>query len=443
MEIVYRIREDRTDRHGRVAVWADIHWPGHRVQPGVGVKVVPRNWQPGKENSINSREADSNAKNLRLRRISAAVGKVFTAAEAAEVPPQDVTEEQVHAAVRAVVGGAAPAPSAAVVAPAGASVTSTWAELNQQWQAENAHVMAKDSLRQYVPVVAKLEEFDPAVRLAGFTKTVFARYIALLLDQQKKDSTIQTHYKFLRECHRLVGLPVPAWLEMPTGRRGRAPSLKRPEFFAMAALAGLPAHLQRELDVWVFQVLLLVRDSDLRGLLPHHVREIDLPRYGPTLCAELYQQKTGEPVRLPLPPAAAAIWKKYDGRLPVLEQSTRAKRAKVLGQLAGLTREFVKVQFSGRTKIEDVGPLWKFLGTHAARHTGADLLVFGSEGDRNLKELALGHVMPSVYGYDSVERYGPAILDAWRVVFNESGPLAAPIIANGLGVIPRRYSFAG
>ncbi|GAB3294004.1 hypothetical protein [Hymenobacter tenuis] len=444
MELVFRIREDRLDKHGRAGVWADIHWPGHRVQPGVAVKVEPTNWQPTKEKRIKSREADSNAKNLRLQKVVTAVGKLFTAAEAEGKAERDVTEQEVHATIAEVLGSAADTKRTKTTEPApGLTPASSWAEFNEQWKAENAHLMAKESMRQYNPVVTKLAEFDAALCLQNISKVVFGRYVAMLQSEQKKDSTIQTHYKFLRECFRMVNQPVPSWLSLPTTRQGRAASLKKDEFLA---LVNLPRdqiwnYMHKHLDLWIFQTLLLLRDSDLRALQPHHVKELDLPLYGPTLCAEIYQEKTMEPLHLPLPPLAASIWRRYNGRLPVLDQSGRGKAIKKIAEIAGLTREFVKVQFSGKTKIEQVGPIWKFLGTHAARHTGADLLMLGSGADKDLKELALGHKMPSVYGYDSVERYGPAILDAWRAVLPSAIPLAKTEAANASGVIPRRFSF--
>jgi hypothetical protein len=61
----------------------------------------------------------------------------------------------------------------------------------------------------------------------------------------------------------------------------------------------------------------------------------------------------------------------------------------------GLGREFVEVSFSGNTRTEQVQPLWQVITTHPARHTGAALLVLGSEGDQTLKEIALGHVSVS------------------------------------------------
>jgi hypothetical protein len=174
----------------------------------------------------------------------------------------------------------------------------------------------------------------------------------------------------------------------------------------------LPADLAEERDVFLFQLLLL-RDAEMRALKPHHVNQHELPGHGPTWCIDLYQEKTGEPVRIPLPPAAVAIWQRWGGCLPIPVQQERNRRLKDLGRAVGWDREFVRHSFSGKTHHEEVMPVWQAATTHTARHTGAALLVWASEGDQALKEIALGHVSASVYGYDTLERYGPKLLAAW------------------------------
>lgn len=211
---------------------------------------------------------------------------------------------------------------------------------------------------------------------------------------------------------------------MPTGlkvlpvRYGRAPTLRRAEVLALLH-AELPTDLAEERDVFLLQLLLLLRDVDLRSLRPHHISAHELPGYGPTLCVELYQEKTGEPVRIPLPPPAAAIWQRCGGQLPMPTQQERNRRLKLLGQAAGLTRDFVANSFSGKVRNEQVLPVWQAITTHTARHTGAALLILGSEGDQTLKEIALGHVSASVYGYDTLERYGPLLLQAWAAALGD------------------------
>jgi hypothetical protein len=42
------------------------------------------------------------------------------------------------------------------------------------------------------------------------------------------------------------------------------------------------------------------------------------------------------------------------------------------------------------------------------------MIMLGSGGNSDLKEKALGHAR--VYGHDALERYGPALLEAWQNV---------------------------
>jgi hypothetical protein len=51
------------------------------------------------------------------------------------------------------------------------------------------------------------------------------------------------------------------------------------------------------------------------------------------------------------------------------------------------------------------------------------MLMLGSGGDSNLKEKALGHA--GVYGHDALERYGPAMLAAWKTVLGAKA-ISAP-----------------
>jgi hypothetical protein len=147
----------------------------------------------------------------------------------------------------------------------------------------------------------------------------------------------------------MAGRPVPKWLGKLPVRYGRSPSLKRAEVQVLAT-AELPADLSAERDAFLLQLLLL-RDVDLRALRPHHVSPHELPGYVPTLCVELYQQKTSEPVLVPLPPAAAAIWQRCGGQLDLPSQQERNRRLKVLGQTVGLTRDFIEVAFAVRRAL--------------------------------------------------------------------------------------------
>ncbi|MFD1873876.1 phage integrase SAM-like domain-containing protein [Hymenobacter bucti] len=419
MELIFRQRLDRPDKLGRAAIFGDLHWAGgHRWKMPTGVKVLPAHWQPTKTKRIHTSAENSAQLNLRLTRLLTAVQGVFTTAEGQGKPEASVTQAELEAALAAVGAGSqrrAKQVQAEAIAAADAPMkdTAPWAEFEVRWRAENEHLLADSYLRMYRQVVSSLTEFDPKLRLATLTRERLAQYVAWLFADGKRESTVQRHYIFLRECQRMAGRVVPKWLGKFTVRQGRSPALRRVEVLALAAATDLPTDLLAERDAFLLQLLLLLRDVDLRALKPHHVSAHDLPGHGPTLCVELYQQKTSEPVLVPLPPAAAAIWQRYGGQLNLPTQQERNRRLKVLGQAVGLEREFVEVIFAGKNRSEQVHPMWQVLTTHTARHSGAGLLVLGSEGDQTLKEIALGHVSASVYGYDTLERYGPRLLDAW------------------------------
>jgi integrase len=420
MELHFRQRLDRPDKQGRASIFADLHWAGgHRWKMPTGVKVLPAHWQPTKSKRIHTSAPDANALNLRLTRLLTAVQGVFLTAEAERRPEASVTVADIQAALVEAGAGSrrvAAAPPAPPVDPnAPLPDTATWAELHERWQRENTGRLSASVLGGFRQVLGHLEAFDPTLRVGTLTRERLTQYTNHLYEQGYKDGTVERHYWFLRECMMLTGRPAPKWLVLLNVRYSKAVSLQRAEVLTLATVP-LVQHLDRQRNMFLLQTMLLLRDSDLRALRPHHAQLRELPGYGMTLCIELYQQKTGEPVLIPLPPLAATIWQHYKGQLPVFSNWHRNKGMRQAAEQAGLTRECVMVSFSGKTKHEAMLPIWDALTTHSARHTGAMLLTWASDGDQTLKELALGHVSDSVYGSDTIERYGPRLLQAWEKI---------------------------
>ncbi|MGI4867489.1 MAG: hypothetical protein ACRYFZ_26455 [Janthinobacterium lividum] len=428
MELIFRQRLDRPDKAGRATVFGDLHWAGgHRWKMPTGVKVMPAHWQPTKAKRIHTSAPDANALNLRLGRLLTAVQGVFLKAEADRRPESAVTvaelQEALHEAGAGSKRAVAPPPPPPVDPNAPLPNTTDWETFNERWKRENVGRVSDAALNGFNQVLGHLEAFDPAWRVNGLTRERVTQYANWLYSQGYKDGTLTRHYWFLRECCQMSGRIVPKWLVVQQVRYAKAVGLQRAEVLQLAR-APLPPHLDRDRNVFLFQILLLLRESDLRALKPHHAQLRDLPGYGSTLCIELYQQKTGEPVLVPLPPLALTIWQHYNGKLPVLSNTHRNNAVRQAAEVAGLTREVVTVAFSGKTKHEAVLPIWDALTTHSARHTGATLLTWASDGDQTLKELALGHVTDSVYGSDTVERYGPLLLDAWqKILADDRGQL--------------------
>jgi integrase len=410
MELVYRIREERLDRHGRATVTADIHWGSGRLQLSTGVKVLPSNWQPTKKQQVNTREADANGKNLALTRFAEKIGKLFTLANGNAKEESAITADELRAAVK--LGAADAAPVVVELAP----TEHTLVALHLKWQQENAALSAKP-LRRYVQVVNHVEKFRKNLTLGQLTRKLVADYQVYTQKNGVADSTFRNHVKFLREAFRTAGLNPPTWLK-------HRPPDSRPLSLTTEEFRRLLTHpftasqrpLAEERDAFVMQTLLFLRDSDLRRLRPGYVKEMTLlVGQPPVLIASMPQKKTKEELAVPLCPLAAQLWEHYGGKLPVVTQQNRNTRMKDMAAAVGLTREVVKVRWVGGEMHETALPLCQALTSHAARHTGADLLLVGSGGDRNLVEIALGHVN-HVYGHDSIYRYGPQLLAAWAQV---------------------------
>ncbi|WP_167855508.1 phage integrase SAM-like domain-containing protein [Hymenobacter fodinae] len=436
MKLTYRQWVKTPDSSGRCLIFLDIAWQGQRARLSTGVKCKPEHFDPTKALKV-SKDLDKTRLNSRLASVEKAVLTVFSTAEAHGKPVELAHLTEAIAAL-----GAKPVRKA--VAPEEVPDKS-FAELYAQWKAEHPG-QGSDAARRYQQVLGHLETFHPGFVLAHLTKPVFYDYLAYLQKAGLSDSTIAGHVKFLRVCHTLSEQPIPTWLKF-SAKYGRPASLRRDELAAIWKLQDLQPYLQREQERLMFQTLLLLRDSDLRKLKPHHVTEEDIPGCGRVPVLRFYQTKTNEAVAVPLPPIAATIWERWEGKVPVVAQQNRNLYIKELAQTAELTRAHVRVRFKMGKPEEEVLQLWQVITTHTPRHTGADMVLWGSDGDSNLKELALGHTAgASVYGYDTLERYAPLLLRAWQKVAEASNFTASSTdnsvsFSNTCAVVPQGIIF--
>jgi len=409
MEYTFRQVLSRPDKEGRCRIILDVTWEGQRQKMPTGVSCLPEYFQPRAKRVVSHKDPHAAIYNAKLAALVDKVEKTQLQAAAndeAFVPP--VKPKRAKAEAPKLI---------------------TPADFHAAWLAENPH-QSPSGARRYKQVVAHLEAYRADWPITTLTRKEYLDYMAHVAGLGLVDSTTIKHVKFLRECFRLAGLAMPSWLKMQV-RYGRSPALQAAELRQLISLPLFEQEaLEQERDMFLLQTLLMLRDSDLRQLKPHHVTTLDLPSVGPTPVLSIRQVKTGDEVRLPLPPLAADIWAKYDGQLPVKVQQHRNRYMKLLMERAGLTRDFVRVRYVQGEATEEVVPLWQVVTTHTARHTGADMIMLGSGGDTNLKEKALGHA--GVYGHDALERYGSALLKAWKTVLGakaENAPKFKPIKA--------------
>lgn len=394
MKYTFRQILSRPDKDGRCRIVLDVTWDNKREKLPTGVACLPAHFSPKATGRVvMTKDPDSARLNAKLAAVVAKVTKAALAAEVHEVEFEAPKAEKKKLPVRAL-------PKFAQ-------------QFYELWLEENPQ-MGPEGRRRYKQVVAHLEAYRPEWELLTLTRKEYLEYVAHCAALGLVDSTVIKHIKFLRECFRLASQLVPSWLKMQV-RYGRSPALQGSELRQLIALPLFEQPtLEVERDMFLLQTLLLLRDSDLRQIKAHHVAPMELPGVGEALVLSMRQVKTGDEIRLPLPPLAAAIWRRYEGQLPVLAQQYRNRHMKHLMERAGLQRDFVRVRYVRGAASEEVVPLWQVITTHTARHTGADMVMLGSGGDSNLKEKALGHA--GVYGHDALERYGPALLKAWEAV---------------------------
>jgi hypothetical protein len=405
MQYTFRQLTSRPDKDGRCRVLLDVTWDNQREKLATGVRCHPDHFRPSAPQGkpvVVKPEPGYTTLNTRLLGLVADLTDLFTKAEAHR---QSVPRAQVLALVAKPVTAGAPAATESVVDP-------LLTDLLQQWETEHPQ-SSPDAKRRWRQVAGHLEAFHPGLRVSQLTKPFYLDYLNYLNDQELSDSTIGKNISFLRACLRIAEKHIPTWLTVKV-RQGRPVSLRREELLTLLTYRPTLPSLVQEQQRVAFQTLLLLRDSDLRQLKPHHVSEQELPGLGKVLVLEFYQKKTGDEVRLPLPPLAAAVWQAWGGQVPVISLQKRNEHIKALAEASGLTRTFVRVRFRAGKPHEEPLPLHQVVSTHTPRHTGADLVLWGSGGDQNLKEAALGHLGgASVYGYDTMERYGPLFLNAW------------------------------
>ena len=444
----YRLRHDRPDNEGRVPVFADVYWPRGRYGDGTirvngirtGVQCRPENWMPtrrmeaaaqGKrvpssERLIHTSEKGSLALNLRLERIQTALSTLFTKAAGDNVVP---TPEE----VREVFTKATPTAPLRRTEDVGIredfipTPDSSMHELLVYWRSLNTGILAPKTLGKYNTVPDRMNQFAKGITCRLITREWVTRYVAYLYDSGLHDASVQTNYKWLREAFRLVGMPVPRYLVHVKFRTGTKPVLLPEEFQALMAL-DLRRHpdMEAERDVFVFQTLMLLRDVDVQELAPHRAAPLTLAQpWGQVTGLRLTQSKTDMDVWGVMPPAAEAIWQRYQGQLPVVTNQERNRRIKEVAMRAKLNREVAITKFAGPVRNESVQPLRKVIASHMARHTGATFILQGSHGDRDLKEIALGHAS-DVYAPSDVYLYGPKILMAWQNVLSAPATESAP-----------------
>ena len=296
----------------------------------------------------------------------------------------------------------------------------TFRELLAEWK--NLHRnLDPDSLRKYDQMATMMESWRPKLRPADVTEEVAKEYLFHLLELQKSDATIRTHFLGLKRCFERMGRPTDvAWLEY-SAKNASQLDLEQPELLALLRWKPTSPALGIERDRWLFQLCCGRRYQDLENFDPRQRETLLLDDDTTATVLRHAQGKTGNDAVVPLPPLAVRLGERYGWQLPAARNSERNELIKEVARLAGLNREFDDRLISGGKAISHWRPVWQVISTHTARHTAATLIKQAGK-QKELAKLLLGHADEDVtdrYAKDKARELGPALLAAWCKVLGE------------------------
>jgi hypothetical protein len=175
----------------------------------------PAHFQPEAKRFVSPKDPQAATANAKLAILIAEVEKAeltATAQEEAFVSPLKPKRTQQPKAPKAVMGG----------------------EFYALWLAKNPGLSGSIN-RRYKQVVAHLAAFQADWAVSTLTRKYYLTYIVHVVRLSLVDSITIKHVKFLRECFRLAGLPVPSSLKMQV-RYGRSLALQAAELSQLIAL---------------------------------------------------------------------------------------------------------------------------------------------------------------------------------------------------------------
>jgi integrase len=126
--------------------------------------------------------------------------------------------------------------------------------------------------------------------------------------------------------------------------------------------------LIRTRDFLIVHIHTLFRISDYKNVEDYN---LDLNKK----VIEIYQKKTGEPVRVPITSKVESILKKYDNKLPKISEQKYRENLKELCRVVGIDDLIEIVRYSGNQRIVEVKPKYELISSHTARRTGITLLI--------------------------------------------------------------------
>jgi integrase len=356
------LRKTGVDRP--VIVYVLWSGPTGKTKINTGEKLHPQHWDAERCRVRRSHPDHQQLNDLltaRLERVNAITRRLKLELDA------DPTPEQVNAALeqRRPQPNKKSGKSVVPVLPVQQSVHHFYDE----WIVSRRATHRPATLTVYRVVQGHLRDFEARTHqrltLVDFTLTFYEQFNTYLL--QARQLTSNTQSKVIKTIKTFLG-----WATA----KGYATSSDFKRFRrlheAVAIVALTPAELSA-LEAWNGpQRLARVRDIFLLGCYSG-LRFSDLMNLGPESRVgdklRVHTMKTRTLLSIPLSQQAAAIWQRYQGRLPRISNQKLNAYIKELCQSAGLATEVRITKMRGGVREEAVYPKWQLISCHTARRT--------------------------------------------------------------------------
>lgn len=291
-----------------------------------------------------------------------------------------------------------------------------------------------DYVRSFKQIASKVHEFLPTAKLVDFLPQTgerleeglyyeFEDWVGENYDLQ--DNTLLRYRKFFRAMLRFAGLPY-AWLDVGSMNKNPKFALTWSEVQQLTRTSFSNVNVERAAHAAVIMAQIALRWGDAFRLQPGHVISQKTRRHGEVLVIDKNQNKTGNPIYVPLPPLARELYERYQ-EIPVhYSKSFHTSRSdfnvylKAVAKEAGLDRIIRRTKIYNGQVEESWHPLHELISAHIMRHTSSTLIdaVFEGENPTLVKRL-LGHAESDVTaGYIHADPIITVdkLLDAWQKV---------------------------
>lgn len=252
-----------------------------------------------------------------------------------------------------------------------------------EWLVRYSHKFSSRYLRRFDEVWPWLDLYAPELQLTALNGVWMQKYANWLLQTENPytgemphDGTVGRHMEFFRTMLKFARLPHD-WLKGVPVAEMPVVALSYPEMLAIYDAVYPTDELRQTADQFLLLSQLGMHYTDWLRLCKEHVEVMIFNDKAQFVLFRHQQAKSSAQLNVGLPHISEIIWKQYGGHFEKVPKQQFNARLKVVGFVAGLSREVTLPMEASQDGPIASRPLWQLLTARTARHTCASLLIEG------------------------------------------------------------------